>query len=419
LPATAPRAALLLASTILAIALGGCTTLPAQAPIGPASVADPARVHDLQLWLAVGTHEPLPGRPVFGLGFTLEEGGPLQVPGPEIRVREGDTVRVRLMNAHHTIHWHGLSVPWGMDGVPYMTQSLGDGSFLYEFVARETGTYWYHCHVDVPSHVDLGMFGAIIVEPRDPAQDPPFDREATLFLHEFDSKAWTLHDTAVNDPANAAKVPRNPGELLRFLEGEATTYADFAALQAGAATGTYAAGSVGPRDHYPQASFRYMPRYDTFMINGKAFPETEPVYLRSGETLRLRLVNAGQLTHTVHLHGHHGLVTHKDGYPLPAGARYHADTIGLFPGERYDVYVVGNNPGMWDLHDHGGHWGVGAYAANDNAFPGGMATMMVYEDFTYAKLPSPEPAGGWRSGDYRAFSPRFQGLAPPDLVHRH
>jgi FtsP/CotA-like multicopper oxidase with cupredoxin domain len=411
-----------LATVLLALpALAGCLASPAPQAEQPA--ASEGRVRSFDLYVAGGTLEPVKGKPFFALGFVANPEDVLRVPGPEVRVTEGDRVRVTLHGGHHTLHWHGVSVPWGMDGVPYMTQSLGDGNFTYEFVAHETGTYWYHCHVDAPTHIDLGMFGAFIVEPRDKAQDPPFGREYTLFLHEQDVAGLNSlragFGLAAGDPGGLAPVvtgaPPNPAELPGYAQHVAVAGTDAAGVGVGDTTGAYAAGSVGPRDYYPESSVRYFPQYDTFMINGKVFPDTDPVKIRTGETVRVRLINAGQLLHTMHLHGHHGLVTHKDGYKL--ASPYYADTIVLGPGERYDVYVKGDNPGIWDFHDHGGAWGVGAYAATDHAFPGGMNTMFVYEDFQYAQLPAPTPDHAWTSGDYMAFAPRYPGVTPPDMMH--
>jgi FtsP/CotA-like multicopper oxidase with cupredoxin domain len=291
---------------------------------------------------------------------------------------------------------------------------------VYDFVAKEAGTYWYHCHVDAPTHIDAGLYGAFIVEPRDKAQDPPFHREYTMMLGDVDSQMFQLFTTAFGNGSVPtpnpmyAHAPMNPAELPDYLIGNAQdTYDITGAFLAGGAL----PGTQGPRPYYPEPSLTYLPHYDTFMINGKSFPDTKPVFITTGETIRVRLINAGQLIHTMHLHGHHFLVTHKDGYPLPAGARYYADTLMVAPGERYDIYITGDNPGIWDFHDHGGSWGAGAYADSDHAFPGGMGTMLVYEDFQYAKLPGPE--GMHVSGDYVAFAPSYRGPhAPPDRM-RH
>ncbi|MGQ0536717.1 MAG: multicopper oxidase family protein [Methanobacteriota archaeon] len=368
----------------VSLVVAGCTGAPPGPDPGPAREGT---LREFDLYVAECPLEPVPGRPLFGLGFSFTEGGPCTIPGPEIRVREGDHVVVRFHNGHHTVHWHGYAVPWAMDGVPYMAQGLvgGDAVYVYEFDARETGTYWYHCHVDVPVHIDWGMFGAFIVEPSDPAADPPYGREHTLFLHEADSVLQSI-DAAPRPPESPNDVPEYAARVGRQ------------ALASGAAGAEDTSGnhsfSEGPRPYYPAVSTRYRPQYDTFIVNGKSYPYGEDVRIRTGETLRLRVVNAGQLVHTMHLHGHHALVTHKDGYRL--GSPYAIDTLLLGPGERYDLYLRGDNPGVWDFHDHGGAWGVGAYAATDHAFPGGMNTRIVYDDLEEPPLPEPTPERGAR-----------------------
>jgi manganese oxidase len=352
-------------------------------------------------------HEPYEGKRITSLAFSLSPDGPFTVPGPEIRVREGDTVRVTLHagGLGHTIHWHGLKVPWAMDGVPFITQEVIAGepnTYVYEWEAKESGTYWYHCHVEAPSHVDAGLFGPLIIEPADAAADPPFDREATVMLHELDSTLFAATNALFGFTDDLGNMPRNPFDAAEAARGTVRQAYDVAGLIEGGTTGQYVLGSEGPRDYYPLASIRYRPQYDTFMINGKSYPETEPIHMESGETLRIRLINAGQLVHSMHLHGTHFLVTHKDGYRLPMA--YYADTLLIGPAERYDIYVEGDNPGHWDFHDHGGAWNVGGYASNEYAFPGGMATMLVYDDFEHPGLPKPQP--GATSGDYALFAHR-------------
>ena len=404
--------AVLLGALLVGPALSGCLSDDgSDEAIELATDVQPTgQLREWDLWVnELYEHSPREGKSFIGFAFGTSPDGPFSIPGPEIRVTEGDLVRVRLHNPEfHTIHWHGVSVPWAMDGVPFMTQGLAEGVYTYEFVAFETGTYWYHCHVDAPSHVDAGLFGAFIVEPADAEQDPAFDREATLIFHEIDSQAFLGVDYlfGAKEPG-LEDLPRNPVDLVDGSKSNARQTADIADLIQADSTGMYLTAQ-GPTDYYPIPTIRYRPFYDTFMINGKSFPDTEPVFTSTGETVRIRLVNAGQLVHTVHLHGHHFLVTHKDGYNLPAP--YYADTVGLFPGERYDIYVNSNNPGIWDLHDHGGGWGMGGFTSNDYAFPGGMNTMLVYEDFEYAQLPMPESET--TSGDYVVYAPSYKGIPP-------
>jgi manganese oxidase len=399
------RSALPLAAAFLLVSIAGCLDGPKAGSVDGATVVPTGPTVELDLYVTgTQSYEPQDGKRIGGFAFSLSPDGPFTVPGPELRFRQGDHVRVTLHGADHTVHWHGLDVPWAMDGVPYMTQTLGavEEVYVYEFDALQSGTYWYHCHVDAPTHVDFGLFGPLVIEPADPGADPPFDREATLMLHEMDSQHF-LNNPAVgsilfedpgHDPTDL-NAPSSPWDAPAWAVRNGRSAYDFAGLILSSETGQSPI-SVGPREYYPHGSIRYQPYYDTFMINGMSFPKTEPLHIESGETMRIRLIHAGQLMHTMHLHGHHFLVTHKDGYLLQAP--YWADTLVIGPGERYDLYVQGTNPGLWDFHDHGGAWELGAYAANDHAFPGGMNTMLVYDDFEFPGLPEPE--AGATSGDY-------------------
>jgi manganese oxidase len=110
------------------------------------------------------------------------------VPGPEIRVTEGDKVRVRLTNGlgdeATAIHFHGLLIPNAMDGVPFITQPpVNPGeTFVYAFVARNPGSHMYHSHLNSAFQVTKGLLGAFIIEPKDKSSYPAFDKEYTMIL---------------------------------------------------------------------------------------------------------------------------------------------------------------------------------------------------------------------------------------------
>lgn len=111
------------------------------------------------------------------------------VPGPELRVTEGDKVRVVVKNelAESTaIHFHGQMAPNAMDGVPFITQPpIKPGTnFTYEFTAKPAGTHMYHSHHNSTKQVGMGLLGAFIVEPKDPKTRPAFDKEWTLVLND-------------------------------------------------------------------------------------------------------------------------------------------------------------------------------------------------------------------------------------------
>ena len=122
------------------------------------------------------------------------------VPGPEIRVTEGDQVRVNIKNdltESTAIHWHGLVIPNDQDGVPFITQPpIKPGtSYTYEFPIRmgNAGTHMYHSHMNSAEQVTRGLLGSFIVEPKDPASRPAFDREFTIVLNDGYIGGFTLN----------------------------------------------------------------------------------------------------------------------------------------------------------------------------------------------------------------------------------
>ncbi|MEO8681122.1 MAG: multicopper oxidase family protein [Vicinamibacterales bacterium] len=216
-----------------------------------------------------------------------------QVPGPEIRVTEGQRLRVTLENRlpePTTIHWHGLPVPPDMDGVPDVSQGAvpPGGTFAYEFDVPASGTFFYHSHVGL--QLDRGLLGPFIVTPRDGAAG---DREHVLV---FDD--WLK---------NAPQPDGSGGSMM---------------------------GGGGPT-------------YDGYLLNGRAGTAAAAVTIERGERLRLRFINASAATtFRVGITGHRLRVTHADGQPI---APIEADTIVLGMGERYDATVTGADPAAWQI----------------------------------------------------------------------
>jgi manganese oxidase len=266
-----------------------------------------------------------------------------QVPGPLMHVQEGDDVEVTVTNLTtlpHTIHWHGLLQrgSWQNDGVPDVTQKAiapGD-SYTYKFKADPAGTMWYHCHVNVHEHVAMrGMWGPLVVEPRNPR---PIEKEIT--------KDYLLMlSTWVSKWADRPGEGGEPGDV-----------------------------------------------HDFFTINGKAFPDTQPIRVKEGDLVRLRLFGSGDAVHSIHLHGHVFEVFAKDGHPLPAP--YKADTILIGPGERYDIIFRADNPGRWMVHDH-----VDSHTVNGRKGHGGIMTVVEYEG-----IPNDQP---WYHWGHKKFEPDF------------
>jgi FtsP/CotA-like multicopper oxidase with cupredoxin domain len=272
-----------------------------------------------------------------------------QVPGPEIRVREGDRVRITLTNhlpIGTTIHWHGVNVPPEMDGPAGLNQAPVESgqTFTYDFIATPAGTRWYHSHTDVATQVMLGLYGAFIVEPRHGG--PRYDRDDTYILSEWDNELTP-------DVATGA-APRGPRD--QTLRG----------------------GALGT---------------DEFLMNGHMHEAIPPIVVTEGDHVLIRLINAGTLAHPFHTHGHSFKIVATDGNPVPEAAQITKDTVLIAPGERYDLAFEANNPGVWMVHCH-----IENHAAN------GMMTLIQYEgyeptgplkDFWGLTPTAAAPTAGW------------------------
>jgi FtsP/CotA-like multicopper oxidase with cupredoxin domain len=225
-----------------------------------------------------------------------------QVPGPRIEVTEGDRLRIHVRNdlpESTTVHWHGLVVPNDMDGPADITQKPIEpgASFTYEFTARQAGTFFYHTHDHPDRQQALGLYGALIIKPRDRSRDRRYDYD---------------HDVVI--------------QLQEWLEREGYTYP--AMLMEGG-----------------------LPNF--FTINGKAYPDTERIRMRVGERVRIRFIGSNNnFVHPMHVHGGPFEIVETDGNPVPRGARLLKDTIDVGPGERYDVIWTARRPGKWLIHCH-------------------------------------------------------------------
>ena len=227
-----------------------------------------------------------------------------EFPGPEIRVREGDTLEVEVENRlpeGTTVHWHGLPVPNAMDGVPGLTQDpIPPGAtFRYRFVAGPAGSYIYHSHVGL--QLDRGVLGPLVVEETTP--HVAYDREYTVVLDDY----------LPTDPEPLTGVVMGPGMMMRR------------GMMGGVVT----------------------PPYRGLLINGRLPSAPVTFQVRQGDRVRFRLMNpSGATTFRVALAGHRMWVTHTDGRPVEP---YAVDSLYIAMGERYDVVVEMNNPGVWNL----------------------------------------------------------------------
>ncbi len=246
-----------------------------------------------------------------------------QVPGPRIHIRQGDRVRIDVHNdlpEITTVHWHGLILDNQMDGPAEVTQPpiLPGGSYSYEFKAEQHGTYFYHPHAKPDRTQALGLYGALIIDPANPADEVPATKEYVMQLQE-----WLMRE-GLTYPA----MPMDGG----------------------------------------------MPNY--FTINGKAYPSTETIHMKVGETLKVRFIGTNNgFIHPMHIHGGPFQVVARDGETIPGSARFYADTVNIGPGQRYDVVWLARKPGKWLVHCHIPH-----HTANNNVEIKGGGGLMVVID---------------------------------------
>ena len=327
------------------------------------------KVHEFDIDLTISVHEIVPGIKIHAFTYNGT------YPGPEIRVPEGDWVQVNFTNhtaEAHTIHWHGIMLQNEMDGVPNGTQwgVVNGQTFKYLFRAQPAGTHFYHCHNMTNLHTQAGMFGALIIEPKDDLIKKvfPHQREYTLLLSEVDT---VMVESRMEQMMREMTVMEKMGErnqTMREMNGRMMGWfsnkkAFVDAIKNGYVP-PYMASQVGP--YRP-------PNFNFFMINGKSYPMTDQLMIKSGENIRVRLIGAGAMPHYMHLHGHDFWHVCQDGSPLNSPLRL--NTIPVFPGSTSDIIIQGTNPGMWHFHDHSD-----IASTNNGQFPGGMMTMLMYED---------------------------------------
>ena len=221
-----------------------------------------------------------------------------RTPGPTIEAVEGDRVRIFVTNnlkEDTAVHWHGVILPSGMDGVKGLTQKgIPPGeTFVYEFTLKQHGTQMYHSHGDEMVQIGMGTMGFFIIHPKE--RSHKIDRDYAIFLNE-----WFV------DPGT--KRP-NPNVMTDF---------------------------------------------NIFTFNSKAFPGTAPMVAQTGERVRIRFGNVGQESHPIHLHGHSFKTVATDGGDIPELAQVPDTTVTIFPGQTRDIEFIAN-PGDWAFHCHRRH----------------------------------------------------------------
>ena len=240
-------------------------------------------------------HEFAPGSKAVVWGYNGS------TPGPTIEAVQGDRVRIYVTNRLKeatTIHWHGLILPSGMDGVGGLSQpQIQPGeTFAYEFDLVQHGTHMYHPHADEMVQLAMGMMGLLIIHPKG---GDHVDRDYALLLHNF-----ALH----------------------------------------------------PGTYRPDPSV--MQDFDLWTFNSKVFPAIEPMVARTGERVRIRVGNLSMWNHPIHLHGVQFEVTGSDGgrWPKAQWRREVTEIIGV--GQMRDIEFTAV-PGDWAFHCHMSHHTMG------------------------------------------------------------
>jgi FtsP/CotA-like multicopper oxidase with cupredoxin domain len=225
-----------------------------------------------------------------------------QVHGPTIEAVEGDRIRIYVTNklkAPTSVHWHGVFLPNGMDGVGGLTQrAIQPGeTFKYEWTVRQSGTYMYHSHHDEMTQMAMGMMGMLIFHPRTVSPDYKVDRDFAIMLSE-----WRI------DPGTTTP---NPNEMTDF---------------------------------------------NVLTMNAKCYPGTEPLVVKMGDRVRIRFGNLSAMDHhSIHLHGHYFKITATNGGRIATSAQHPGSTLFVPVGDTQDIEFVASEPGDWAVHCHMTH----------------------------------------------------------------
>ncbi len=293
-----------------------------------------------------------------------------RMPSPPIRVEEGDTVHLSVENTHylpHTLHLHGVDHPYmvngsGNDGVPQTSEQpiLPGERRTYQFTPRQPGSMFYHCHVVPDVHVLMGLNGLFVIEPnrsdnpvqtinvgagrvRHPSRATRENYSAEYDLHyqEIDKELHRIPQRE-NDPRVVAKKTNR-----EFDRGEATP--------------------------------------DYYLLNGRSFPYTlreSLVVVDTEKRYRLRVLNGGSETVSLHTHGHKVTIEALDGVDLAKGQQRTRDVVTITAAQRVDLSLNTTNDGLhsygqgvWFLHDHREQ-----AVTTDGISPGGDVSMIAYRN---------------------------------------
>jgi hypothetical protein len=293
----------------------------------------------------------------------------IRMPAPPIRVEQGDEVRLTVENTHyfpHTVHLHGVDHPFsvngeGNDGVPQASEDpiMPGESRTYEFQPREPGTMFYHCHVVPDVHVMMGLNGMFVIEEERPNNTvQTFNIGAGKVRHpsaavtdEYDGEFDLQYQDIDAELHNISQQHNDPRKIAKTMNRE------------------YDKGEADP---------------DYFLLNGRSFPYTireSLLPVEENSTYRLRALNGGSQTVSLHTHGHKAQIEAYDGVEVEDSQEITRDVVTLTAAQRVDMTLNTTNDGLhsygdgvWFFHDH-----REAAVTNDGIGPGGTVTMITYE----------------------------------------
>ena len=232
-----------------------------------------------------------------------------QSPGPTIECVEGDKLRIFVTNRlpeHTTIHWHGILLPSGMDGVGGLSQPHipAGKTYVYEFEAKHSGTFMYHPHADEMVQMAMGMMGSMVVHPKD-TNFMKVDRDFCFLMSGFDIEPGTM-------------TPR------------VNTMLDF----------------------------------NLWAWNSRVFPGIDHLVCGYGERIRVRMGNLTMTNHPIHIHGLTFEVSGTDGGWVRPEARWPEVTSDVAIGQMRAIEFDANAPGDWAMHCHKSHHTMNAMGHN-------------------------------------------------------
>ncbi|MDH3600503.1 MAG: copper oxidase [Candidatus Tectomicrobia bacterium] len=219
-----------------------------------------------------------------------------------IEAVEGERIRIYVTNRLEvptSVHWHGLYLPNGMDGVSGLTQPhIKPGeTFKYEWTLRQYGTYMYHSHHDTMTQEGMGLIGMFVIHPRNPKPEYHVDRDFVIMLSEWAIEAGTSRPNTLE-----------------------------------------------------------MSDFNILTMNGKCFPSTEALVCKTGDKVRIRFGNLSQMDHhPIHLHGFHFRITATDGEDIPLSAQWPETSVLMAVGQTRNIEFIADAPGDWAMHCHMTH----------------------------------------------------------------